>query len=627
MAAASTAKVVVLSGRAPAPYADASAATPPAAPSGFLRDGPSKPPQHSQQEQQRHVGVDERQQGMHGEKQVRNATGQGISSSAPSSGHVSEPAAAVPSMAPPCGEELCGRNDSAAEVMEAGSGSLARSPVQSAAAPAASQPASEESRARSQEDPEDARIGLPQGAPGVASVLESVAGGTNEDTQDRTRGGNATWEAAVAGARRPRHDNATADRWAAEDSAGFASEERSVGEAAAGCGVLVDGSRQPLTAKERVLQAAIDRLAEEDAEEELRRRDASAQEQEQGQEQGLLQQEEAVSSGGPGREDASCPAGFVCSDSVSVPIALNHRSTPAAPVQAEGSATMSPVPAVDGAHRGAGAAEDGAGHGRQDEARAAPAEWPHDVHETPEVLVENMEQAQEAARKRADLLREGRRMLAARSKLDDVAKRDQEMLRAARSKHEHPMFQRAVAAATALEQPPPAEPAAPAATSAAESGLRVAEAESDSLAPNGGASSPRGDMRVASSPPEHGSSPLAEEGHDSARGTEATPVMPPGAVKECGVGIGVGAAAHGTWKIKRVVPGDSVDRAIGSSSSTPLQVGDILTRVDGSSISGMSILELSKLVKGPHGSRVTVEFYSLSDSSLHTLTVDRECLI
>ena len=97
-------------------------------------------------------------------------------------------------------------------------------------------------------------------------------------------------------------------------------------------------------------------------------------------------------------------------------------------------------------------------------------------------------------------------------------------------------------------------------------------------------------------------------------------------VAECGVGIGVGAAAHGTWKIKRVVAGGSVDRAVGGGSATrPLQEGDILTRVDGSSLSGMSIADLSSLVKGPHGSRVVLEFYSALDSSLHTLTVDRVC--
>jgi hypothetical protein len=629
VAAASTTKVVVLSGRAPAPYTDASAATPLDAPSGLLRGAASKPPQHSQlehqQEHQRYEGVDEPQQGMHSEEQVRNATDQGISSSAPSSEHFSEPAAGVHSMAPPCGEELCRRNDRAAGGVEAGSRSPARSPVPSAAAAAASWPASEESCARGQEDREDARVGQPQEAPGVASVLEPFVGGMQEGTESGTREGNATAEAAEAGARRPRLDNATSDRGAAEDSAGFGMEKCNQGEAAAaGCGSLVDGNRQPLTAKERVLQAAIDRLAQEDAEEELRRSFANAQAQERGQGRGQGQQEDAVSCGRE-CEDASCPAGFVCSESVSVPMAFNHRSTPAAPAQADGSATVSPPP-VDGPHQGPGSAEGGASDGGQHAARATSAEWQHEMHETPEALVENLEHAQEAARKRAEMLRQGRRMLTARNKMEDVAKRDEEVLRAARSKHEHPMFQRAVAAAAALRQPTPVKPAAPAPAPTAERGVRVAEAPRNFPVPNRSSSSPDGDKRVAPSALVHGSLPPDPEGsRDSGRGTEAMPATAPGAVKECGIGIGVGAAAHGTWKIKRVVPGDAVDRAVGRSSSTSLQSGDILTRVDGSLISGMSISELSKLVKGPRGSRVTLEFYSLLDSSLHTLTVDRDC--
>ena len=71
--------------------------------------------------------------------------------------------------------------------------------------------------------------------------------------------------------------------------------------------------------------------------------------------------------------------------------------------------------------------------------------------------------------------------------------------------------------------------------------------------------------------------------------------------------------------------GGSVDRAVTGSSSTPLRVGDMLNRVNGVSLSGMSVSDLSRLVKGPHGSRVVLEFYSLLDSSLHTLEVHRVC--
>jgi C-terminal processing protease CtpA/Prc len=92
----------------------------------------------------------------------------------------------------------------------------------------------------------------------------------------------------------------------------------------------------------------------------------------------------------------------------------------------------------------------------------------------------------------------------------------------------------------------------------------------------------------------------------------------------CGLGIGVGAAPHGAWKVAKVVAGGSVDRANGSAPMR-VQAGDILVSVDDVLLSGVSAADLSKLVKGADGSQVTLQFRSLQDASLHSISVNRSC--
>ena len=396
----------------------------------------------------------------------------------------------------------------------------------------------------------------------------------------------------------------------AEDAAGASGERCRQGSAVAvRC---AEGSR-PLTPEEQTLQAAIQRLAREDAEEEGRREASGGDGDES---------RETPDGSSPAHAQKlfeTCPAGYVCSETASMPVTLVHGWAEAT-LSSDGSAVphglssfgdgeslpwptpRAPQSGGEGvvpydAQKGPSGAPETA-DSQRGQVLSERGEAPNDV-------VEAMRSAQAAARQRAEILKEGRRMLAARSKIEDVAKRDEEILRAAQNQRENPMLQRAVAAAAeaAMHAPPTKAPRtnadAPTPVLARDSAMH------ESANAVGGTTLPAG------------------AGDQTAETTIASKQVPSAA--DCGIGVGVGPAAHGTWKIRRVVSGGSVDRAVTGSSSTPLRVGDMLNRVNGVSLSGMSVSDLSRLVKGPHGSRVVLEFYSLLDSSLHTLEVHRVC--
>ena len=285
---------------------------------------------------------------------------------------------------------------------------------------------------------------------------------------------------------------------------------------------------------------------------------------------------------------------------------------------------------------------------------------------------ESMLLAQRAARQRAEALKVGRSMLTVRDKHDNVAKRDEEILHAARSGEAHPMFQRAVAAAAARRAPSPppgptpggpkpadlpephSQPSAGTqsasrafshighsvtddATGSGQAGMAATEppASSDSSTVSSSETEAKqkrdGGIEAAwpamTEPPSRlersGASPLAAPatqaqaaGHDAAAAASNA--------QQCGLGIGVGAGPHGTWKVVKLVAGGSMDRA-NDSASTRVQVGDILVSVDDVLLAGLSAADLAKLVKGAHGSQVTVQFRSLQDASMHAVAVRRSC--
>jgi tetratricopeptide (TPR) repeat protein len=288
---------------------------------------------------------------------------------------------------------------------------------------------------------------------------------------------------------------------------------------------------------------------------------------------------------------------------------------------------------------------------------------------------ESMLLAQRAARQRAEALKVGRSMLTVRDKHDNVAKRDEEILHAARNGEAHPMFQRAVAAAAARRAPSPPPGPTPGgpkpadlpeahpqpsagtqgasrafshsghavtddATGSGQAGMAATEppASSDSSTVSsreteakkkqkrdGGIEAAR--WPAMTEPPSRlersGASPLAAPatqaqatGHDAAAAASNA--------QQCGLGIGVGAAPHGTWKVVKLVAGGSMDRA-NDSALTRVQEGDILVSVDDVLLAGLSAADLAKLVKGAHGSQVTVQFRSLQDASMHAVAVRRSC--
>jgi len=281
--------------------------------------------------------------------------------------------------------------------------------------------------------------------------------------------------------------------------------------------------------------------------------------------------------------------------------------------------------------------------------------------------------AQRAALQRAEALKVGRSMLTVRDKHENVAKRDEEILRAARSGEAHPMFQRAVAAAAARRAPPPRPGPTPGgpmpadlpearsqasagtqsasravpqsvhavtddATGSGQAGMAATEphalSDSSTVSPSEAAANQNQDGGIEAArwpattePPSRlemgGASPLAAPatqaqaaGHDAAAASSNA--------QQCGLGIGVGVAPHGTWKVVKLIAGGSMDRA-NDSASTRVQAGDILVSVDDVLLAGLSAADLAKLVKGAPGSQVTVQFRSLQDSSTHSISVHRSC--
>jgi len=379
--------------------------------------------------------------------------------------------------------------------------------------------------------------------------------------------------------------------------------------------------QETLTVVDEMMQAAIERLAREDAEEQELLRVVYA---EQRSHAAASHRADAVYDAQP----PPCPAGFACSHSVAVP--MLHPAS-AATSSALGIESMD----VDG--QDATTTKDNAPHelGERRKARAAADHMPFSAEPVEEDFSESLQQAQGAARQRAQALKAGRRMLTDHEKAGNVAIRDQEIVRTANAEKAHPMFQRAVSAAATKSRPSPARttpnkllvpPAVIQDTAAGNqdtaAGTRPLQAVTHDISIE--EESLRQDVL---SPVVQGPlGPATAEGLGVGTGAQAAGAANEviAYVPECGLGLGVGPAPHGNWKVAKIVLGGSVDRA-NSSATRRVQVGDILVSVDGASLAGISVLSLSNLVKGAHGSQVTVKFHSLQDAALHSLSVGRIC--
>lgn len=415
-----------------------------------------------------------------------------------------------------------------------------------------------------------------------------------------------------------------------------------------------------MTTEEKMIQAAIERLAMEDAienaKEQRQRQNAAAadatltpssasargaHDKRNGQEQGSNGDKEQYTSSRP--HTPPCPPGFQCSDSrVSVLAAQEDPCTSTSTINSiaeDGGPYHSSAsqPQEESREFKGSSGEPREGRGKSVASGRALGDNPAEQRgagKSAEDVVESLRQAQEAARRRAEALKAGRRMLTQRDKADKVALGVVEILRAAHSAEAHPMFKRAVAAADAVNGPEPdqaEDPRPDVHSRQPEDRLqkkkkqpehRLEEKEVvvsiDATAPT---------MEMHESTPQTRASPTSPDQTDAAAAAEglAAAAAPGSSVQHCGLGIGVGAAAHGTWKVSKLVVGGSVDRANNSLGTTRMLVGDILVSVDGSSLSGVSVAVLSQLVKGAHGSQVTLQFYSISDASVHTMSIDRIC--
>ena len=371
--------------------------------------------------------------------------------------------------------------------------------------------------------------------------------------------------------------------------------------------------QETLTVEDKMMQAAIERLAREDAEEQELLRVANVEQRSHA----------AASHRADAVYDAQlppCPAGFACSHSVAVP--MLHPAS-AATSSALGIESMD----VDG--QDATTTKDNAPHelGERRKARAASDHMPFSAEPVEEDFSESLQQAQGAARQRAQALKAGRRMLTDHEKAGNVVIRDQEIVRTANSEKAHPMFQRAVSAAATKGQPSPARTTpnkllvSPAVNQDTAAGTRPLQAVTQDI------SIEEESLRQNVSPVLQGPlGPATAGGLGVETGAQAAGAANEviAHVPECGLGLGVGPAPHGNWKVAKIVLGGSVDRA-NSSATRRVQVGDILVSVDGASLAGISVASLSNLVKGAHGSQVTVKFHSLQDAALHSLSVGRIC--
>ena len=396
--------------------------------------------------------------------------------------------------------------------------------------------------------------------------------------------------------------------------------------------------QETLIVVDEMMQAAIERLAREDAEEQELLRVVNAEQRSYA---AASHRADAVYDAQP----PPCPAGFACSHSVAVPMLHPASAATSSALGIESmdvdgqDATSMDVDGQDATDvdgQDATTTKDNAPHelGERRKARAAADHMPFSAEPVEEDFSESLQQAQGAARQRAQALKAGRRMLTDHEKAGIVAIRDQEIVRTANAEKAHPMFQRAVSAAATKGLPSPARttpnkllvpPAVIQDTAAGNqdtaAGTRPLQAVTQDI------SIEEESLRQDVSPVVQGPlGPATAEGLGVGTGAQAAGAANEviAHVPECGLGLGVGPAPHGNWKVAKIVLGGSVDRA-NSSATRRVQVGDILVSVDGASLAGISVVSLSNLVKGAHGSQVTVKFHSLQDAALHSLSVGRIC--
>jgi len=513
-----------------------------------------------------------------------------------------------------------------------------------------------------QDDPSRPGHGEARGeCEGASATERAAADAQNANSQD----GRARLEGTVSGASQELQQDL------GPGAAGAHGTKYATAEAEGAAGNL-----GALVAEERMVLAAVERLAREDAEDEQFRRrakDAAARLESTDN----AHSDQAPADTGVHVPTTPCPPGFRCSDTAPIDQdqeAQGPAATSASPsVDAQrakregGDGAFSAGPAESNGRGSPGPpevdarspAEDsgsnvGGGHG-------GPAVRPVQAEEVQDDVGESLLLAQRAAQFRAEALKAGRSMITARDKHDNVAQRDEEILRAARRAEAHPMFRRAVSAAAARTAPSPSAgptPADPRPADQPDADPRLSAAEPSAsravthsgpvLATDemGGGHTALGPTAAEPPAPSNSSAGLpsvAAAGHvpeatltateppasleKSAASPRAGPTAPAPSASNpqmCGLGIGVGAAPHGAWKVAKVVAGGSVDRANGSAPMR-VQAGDILVSVDDVLLSGVSAADLSKLVKGADGSQVTLQFRSLQDASLHSISVNRSC--
>ena len=367
---------------------------------------------------------------------------------------------------------------------------------------------------------------------------------------------------------------------------------------------------QTLTAQERVLQAAIERLAVEDAQEELDQQAMATQADDKA---GVPDSHVATSVSDREVEQVlPCPAGFQCSD-------------------------FGPVSVSDSA--------DGA-VSELGERERVPQHRYTSTDAGGEEVRESMQLAFDAAKQRAEALKVGRHMLTAEGKARAVAIRHEEVERAASAPQAHPMYRRAVAAAAAtLDQLVTTEPR----QEEKKTGGEMEHGRWEQHAPvaemlTGAQPAQDGDEKSAMVSAKHtadlsgGAERRVHDAHEKAEVTgrigpeqssssapQQAAVAPQPHVS-CGLGLGIKAAGEGMWKVSAVKAGGPLARANDAGATHVLQVGHILVSVNGKPLAGISRKDVSTLVKGHHGEKVELEFRAGGDATLHSISVERDCM-
>ena len=365
---------------------------------------------------------------------------------------------------------------------------------------------------------------------------------------------------------------------------------------------------QTLTAQERVLQAAIERLAVEDAQEELDQQAMATQAYDKAGVPDKAGVATSVSDREVEQQVLPCPAGFQCSDF--------------GPISADGA--VSELGEREGVPQQRYTSTDAGG----------------------EEVMESMQLAYTAAKQRAEALKVGRHMLTAEGKARAVAIRHEEVERAASAPQAHPMYRRAVAAAAAtLDQLVPTEPR----QEEKKTGGEMEHGRWEQHAPvaemlTGAQPAQDGDEKSAMVSAKHtadlsgGAERRVLDAHEKAEVTgrigpdqssssapQQAAVAPQPHVS-CGLGLGIKAAGEGMWKVSAVKAGGPLARANDSGATHVLQVGHILVSVNGRPLAGISRKEVSTLVKGHHGEKVELEFRAVGDATLHSISVERDCM-